>query len=178
MPTLRLDLFYLCEHDTSAVQMPRKFWLISTMIAKQSRPKHVTNASAEQTAGVDTLGTPETKSERSAWVRNAGQRREQMPYRLEGHVSDKTELAITDRAPRCPRRCKRLDGVAQRPREPSHRSSSTTEINSFFIMPPMAFTGPVLRAANYVTLRLELLDTCENATSAMPVPHKLWFIAP
>jgi len=49
MPTLRLELLYLCEHATSAVQMPRKLWLISTVIAKQIRPKHVANASAEQT---------------------------------------------------------------------------------------------------------------------------------
>jgi hypothetical protein len=42
MPTLRLELLYLCEHATSAVQMPRKLWLIPTMIAKQSRPRHVT----------------------------------------------------------------------------------------------------------------------------------------
>jgi hypothetical protein len=42
-------LLYLCEHATSAVQMPRKLWLISTVIAKQIRPKHVANASAEQT---------------------------------------------------------------------------------------------------------------------------------
>ena len=36
-----------------------------------------------------------------------------------------------------------------------------------------------MRAANYpiiVTLRIELLDILENATSVPPVPHKLWLI--
>lgn len=36
-----------------------------------------------------------------------------------------------------------------------------------------------MRAANYpiiVTLRIELLDIWENATSVPPVPRKLWLI--
>jgi hypothetical protein len=35
-----------------------------------------------------------------------------------------------------------------------------------------------VRAANYAdALRMELFRMCKNATSAMPVPHKLWLMS-
>jgi hypothetical protein len=55
MPTLRLQLLYLCEHATSAVQMSRKLWLIPTMIAKQSRPSYVTKRFGGANSIVDIL---------------------------------------------------------------------------------------------------------------------------
>jgi hypothetical protein len=55
-----------------------------------------------------------------------------------------------------------------------NRSSSTTETNTFFIMPPWPFAGPAERAANYADTPHGILYLRENATAAVPVPHKFW----
>jgi hypothetical protein len=57
-----------------------------------------------------------------------------------------------------------------------NRSSSTTETSTFFIMPPWPFAGPAVRA-NCADAPHGMLYLCENATSAMPMPRKLWLIS-
>src|SRR5215475_3168324 len=59
-----------------------------------------------------------------------------------------------------------------------NRSSSTTEISTFFIKPPVVISlDPSCGQRTMRTRRMELFRMYKNATSAMPMPHKLWLMS-
>lgn len=64
MPTLRMEVFNLHDNATSAMAVPRKLWLISTVIAKQDRPRHLTGASHKRTRPWISCAISEAKSVR------------------------------------------------------------------------------------------------------------------
>jgi hypothetical protein len=59
-----------------------------------------------------------------------------------------------------------------------NRSSSTTETSSFFIMPPAAIRWTRRPSSElYRGSAWNCPAFSKNATSAMPVPHKLWLMS-
>jgi hypothetical protein len=72
--------------------------------------------------------------------------------------------------------------MAQRSHEPAHRLTTEPVIidhRNQYLFHHAAFghlLDPSCGQPTMPTLRMELRDMRENATSAAPVPHKLWFI--
>src|SRR5262249_43967772 len=89
-----------------------------------------------------------------------------------------SRLGETRRCEEIGRRGKRLDGVTQRPHQPSHRLAKEPVIfddryQQLFVMPPLAVRAggsPQCRRSAWV------YRSAENATVAMPVRRKFWLI--